>query len=99
VQTIAPAGDYLFAKPPEVLTGATQTKSGLFISASSVEVQKTLEVINVGPKVLSAKPGDTIIYKLYATTEFKLNDKTYVMLKDEDVLGVVKEVKETKETK
>lgn len=94
MQTIQPASDYLFAKPP-VQAKETITKSGLFIPTSSVELQKTLEVINIGPKVVSAKPGDTIIYKVYSTTEFKLNDEQYVMIKDEDVLGVIKEVKET----
>ena len=34
----------------------------------------------------NVKKGDKIVYKEYSTTEIKVDDKDYIILKEEDVL-------------
>ena len=46
-------------------------------------------VESVGPEVKSVKKGEKIVYKEYSTTEVKLDDKDYIILKEEDVLATL----------
>ena len=39
--------------------------------------------------LLGVKKGDKIVYKEYSTTEIKLDDKDYIILKEEDVLATL----------
>lgn len=41
------------------------------------------------PDVKSVKKGDKIIYKEFSTTEIKMDDKDYIILKEEDVLATL----------
>lgn len=41
------------------------------------------------------KIGDRVLYKGWGTTEVPMNDKKYLLVKQEDVLGVVEEIKES----
>jgi chaperonin GroES len=89
-QTVRPAAHHLFCKPDEA---ETITKSGFFISEAAAEKPKTAQVLNVGEGVKSFKNPDRIIYKPYSTTEIKLNGEDYFLISEEDVLGVLVEVK------
>jgi chaperonin GroES len=91
MQTIKPTADNIFAKPDETVK---QTKSGFLLGEGAVEQPKIAEVINIGGKVTSLKSGDRIIYKSYSTTDIKLDDQDYILMKEEDVVGVVVEVKD-----
>jgi chaperonin GroES len=46
-------------------------------------------VVAVGPDVKSLSIGDKIVYKEYSTTELKINDTEYLIVKEEDVLATV----------
>ena len=46
-------------------------------------------VESVGPDVESVKKGDKIVYKEYSTTEIKVDEKDYIILKEEDVLATM----------
>jgi chaperonin GroES len=48
------------------------------------------KVIKVGSKVKEIKAGDRIVYKSYSTTEVKVADKEYILVKEEDILATVK---------
>lgn len=37
------------------------------------------------------KPGDKVLFNKYATNEFKLNNKTYLLIKQADILAVLEE--------
>ena len=39
---------------------------------------------------VNLKVGDRIVYKSYSTTEVKVNDKEYILVKEEDILATVK---------
>lgn len=91
MQTIRPAKTQIFAKEANK---TTKTKSGILLTEDAAEKPLIAEVINVGSKVDWVQQHDQIIYKPYATTEFKLNDEEYILIDEADVLGVVAEVAE-----
>ena len=63
-----------------------KTKSGILLGEAK-EKPAYAVVESVGPEVKSVKKGDKIIYKEYSTTDIKLDNKDYVIVKEEDVLA------------
>jgi chaperonin GroES len=93
---IKPLSDYIVA---EAEAAATKTASGLYIPGNAAEKPKTAKVVAVGPgKVgddneripMTLKAGDRIVYKSYSTTDVKVGDKEYILVREEDVLATVK---------
>ena len=66
-----------------------KTASGLFLPDSSKEKPVVAEVVAVGPDAKAVKTGDKIVYKEYSTTELKINDVEYLIVKEEDILATV----------
>ena len=73
-------------------------KGGIIIPDSAKEKPQEGEVIAVGNgkmnedgKVvpLDVKAGDRILFGKYSGTEIKIDNKEYLILKEEEVLGVV----------
>lgn len=83
---IKPLADRVVATREEA---ATQTASGLYLPDNAKEKPVMAVVQAVGPDVESLKVGDKIVYKEYSTTELKINDKEYLIVKEEDVLATV----------
>ncbi|WP_163998513.1 co-chaperone GroES [Pyxidicoccus caerfyrddinensis] len=92
---IRPLQDRLIVKrvPEE-----SKTKGGLFIPDTAKEKPLEGKVIAVGNgKVLEdgkvrpmdIKAGDTILFSKYAGTEIKLDGEEHLILREEDVLGVL----------
>jgi chaperonin GroES len=67
----------------------TQTASGIYLPDASKEKPVIAIVQAVGPDVKGIKKGDKIIYKEYSTTELKVDDVEYLIVKEEDVLATV----------
>ena len=65
-----------------------QTKSGILLGEAK-EKPAYAVVESVGPEVSSVKKGDKIVYKEYSTTEVKIDDRDYIILKEEDVLATL----------
>lgn len=93
---IQPLADYVVAQAEKA---KTKTASGLYIPDSAQEKPKTAKVVAVGPgKVgddneripMELKVGDQIIYKSYSTTEVTHGGEEYILVKEDDVLAVVK---------
>lgn len=89
MKTIKPSKYQLFVKPDEK---EVKTASGFILSESAVEKPATASVINVGSEVTDYKRDDTVVYKSYAGTDIKLNGDDYMLISEEDVLGVIQEV-------
>lgn len=89
-QTIVPAGKQVFAKEKDKET----TKSGFILTEDAAEKPLAATVLEVGHDITWIAKGDTIIYKPYASTEFKLNDTDYILIHEEDILGLIKDVEE-----
>lgn len=83
---IKPLADRVVATREEA---ATQTASGLYLPDTAKEKPVLAVVQEVGPDVKNLKKGDKIVYKEYSTTEIKINDVEYLIIKEEDVLATV----------
>ena len=79
-------------------TEEDKTAGGLYIPDSAKEKPQRGEVVAAGKgrvledgKVLplEIKVGDKILFSKYAGTELKLNGEEYLMMREEDVLGIV----------
>ena len=66
----------------------TQTKSGILLGEAK-EAPAYAVVESVGPDVKTIKKGDKIVYKNYSTTDIKIEDTDYIILKEEDVLATL----------
>ena len=84
---IQPLADYVVAQPE---AAEAKTASGLYLPDSAKEKPKTSKVVAVGKEVKSVKVGDRILYISYSTTEVKLGNDEYILVKEEDVLATVK---------
>ena len=83
-----------------VEAAAKESKSagGIILPDSAQEKPLSGKVLAVGPgKTLDSgtiarpevKKGDTVLYGKYAGTEVKVGGKDYVLLRSDDVLGIV----------
>ena len=84
---IMPLGDRVVAVKEEA---KTKTASGIFLPENAKEQPIMAEVIAVGDEVKNVKNGDKIVYSEYRATDLKINNKDYLIIKLEDVLGIVK---------
>lgn len=81
--------DFLFAKGDYVIAQPSDQKSnsGLEVVDNSQE-QKYLEVVFTGDEVTRCKPGDKVLPYGQQFQAFKWDGKTYLVLKDEEIIGV-----------
>jgi chaperonin GroES len=84
---LQPLSDWVVAEQEEAVT---KTASGLYLPDKATEKPKVAKVLKVGKNVKDVKVGDRIVYKSYSTTDIKLDDTEYVLVKEEDILATVK---------
>jgi chaperonin GroES len=84
---LQPLGDYVVAVGE---AAETKTKSGLYVPESATEKPKTAKVVAVGKEAKQIKVGDRIVYKSYSTTDVKVGNDEYILVKEEDILATVK---------
>ena len=73
------------------------TKGGIILTGTAKEKPQMAEVVAVGPGgVVEGKDvtmyvnvGDKVIYSKYAGTEVKLDDKEYIVVRQNDILAIV----------
>lgn len=79
-----------------------QVKGGIIIPDSAKEKPQTGDVIAVGKGKrlengtlvpLDVKAGDTILFAKYSGSEVKIDGVEYLIMREDEVLGVVDEVK------
>ncbi|HVO27518.1 MAG TPA: co-chaperone GroES [Candidatus Margulisiibacteriota bacterium] len=82
----------------ERIEGEEKTKGGIIIPDTAKEKPQEGKVVAVGKgkvteegKVLplSVKAGDKILFGKYSGTEVKLNGNEYLIMREDDILGVV----------
>ena len=90
-----PLGDRVLVKP---LEAKEQTKGGIIIPDSAKEKPQEGEIVAVGEgkkdntgKVvpLSVKVGNKVLYGKYSGTEVVIDDQEYLIVREDDVLGIV----------
>ena len=92
---LKPLGDKLVVK---AAPNEEKTKGGLVLPDTVKEKPVEGEVVAVGPgrvndngerQPMEVKPGDRVIYSKYSGTEVKLEDETFLVIAERDVLAVV----------
>ncbi|MBS0525844.1 MAG: co-chaperone GroES [Proteobacteria bacterium] len=90
-----PLHDRLLLKP---LSAETKTKAGIIIPDTAQEKPQQGEVVAVGGgkrledgrlQPMGVKVGDKVIYGKWSGTEVKLNGVDHVILKEEDLFGIL----------
>ncbi len=90
-----PLHDRLLLKP---MSAETKTKAGIIIPDTAQEKPMQGEVVAVGKgkrledgrlQALDVKVGDKVLYGKWSGTEVKLGGVEHVILKEEDLFGVV----------
>ena len=92
---VVPLGDRILV---ERLEAEGKTKGGIVIPDTAKEKPKEGKVISVGKgKInedgktipLSVKEGDRILFSSYAGTDIKIEGEEYIIMREEDVLGII----------
>jgi len=92
---IQPLGDRVIVKP---LEQKEVKKGGIIIPETAKEKPQEGEIVAAGKGrtedgklvPMELKVGDKVLYGKYSGTEIKINDEEYLIMKEEDVLGIVK---------
>ena len=92
---LVPLGDRVVLKQVEA---EETTKSGIVLPGQAQEKPQQAEVVAVGPGgVVDGKEvkmevvvGDKVIYSKYAGTEVKMDGTEYIIVKQNDILAIVK---------
>ncbi|MEF9931007.1 MAG: co-chaperone GroES [Bacteroidales bacterium] len=87
---IKPLADRVLVEPKEA---ETKTASGLFIPDTAKEKPMEGKVLAVGPgkkdEPMELKAGDVVLYGKYAGTEINVDGKSYMIMRQSDVLAIV----------
>jgi chaperonin GroES len=83
---IKPLSDRVVAVREEA---QSKTTSGFYLPENAKEKPVIAKIVAVGAEAKTLKVGDKIVYKEYSTTDFKIDGKEYLILKEEDVLATI----------
>jgi chaperonin GroES len=92
---IKPIGDRVLVKHVEE---KEQVRGGIIIPDSAKEKPQEAEVVALGTgkrdekgavQPFEVKVGDIVLISKYGGTEVKIDDKKYVLVREDDILGVV----------
>ena len=88
---LVPLGDRVVL---EQLAAEETTASGIVLPGQAQEKPQQAKVVAVGPGTeevkMQVKKGDVVIYSKYAGTEVKLDKEEYVVVRQDDILAIVK---------
>ena len=92
---LVPLGDRVVLKQVEA---EETTKSGIVLPGQNKEKPQQAEVVAVGPGgmvdgkevTMLVAVGDKVIYSKYAGTEVELDGEEYLVVKQNDILAIVK---------
>ena len=95
INMIKPLSDRVLIKMKEK---EETTKSGIILASSAQEKPQIAEVIEVGPgkmidgkrEEMEVKKGDNVVVSKYGGTEVKYEGEDYIILREEDILAIVK---------
>jgi chaperonin GroES len=78
----------------------TVTKGGIYIPDTAKEKPIEGRIVAVGPGKMSdtgnrmplhVKEGDRVLFSKYAGSEIKIEGEEYLMMREDDILGIVEE--------
>ena len=87
---IKPLADRVVIEPA---VAEQKTASGIIIPDTAKEKPQQGKVVAVGPGTkdnpITVKVGDTVIYGKYAGTEFHLDGKDYMIMRENDIIAII----------
>ncbi len=87
---VKPLGERVLVEPQEA---EVKTASGIIIPDSAQEKPQKGKVLAAGQGTkdvqMEVKVGDVVLYGKYSGTEIKVEDKTYLIMKQSDILAVI----------
>lgn len=92
---LKPLGDRVLVKR---IDSEEKTKGGIIIPDSAKEKPLEGEVVATGPgrtfdngqmKPMSVKVADRVLFAKYAETEVKLEGHSFLLLREDDILGIL----------
>jgi chaperonin GroES len=92
---VRPLGDRVLVKP---LDAAEVKKGGIIIPDTAKEKPQEGEVVALGTGkrdedgkliAFTVKKGDKVLISKYGGTEIKIEDTTYLIMREEDILGIL----------
>ncbi len=66
-----------------------KTAGGLYVPDVAKEKPQKGTVEAVGSEVKELKVGDVVLFEKYSGAKIKLNDVEYLIIKEEDILGII----------
>ena len=93
---LQPLGDRVLV---EILEAEEVTKGGIVLPDTAKEKPQQAKVVSIGKGRISedgkvipseVKKGDIVLFGKYSGAELKVDDRNLLMLKEEDILGIVK---------
>ena len=102
---LKPLGDRVVVEPVEQ---EEMTPSGLVLPETAKEKPQKGSVLAVGPgardddgkrMALDVSVGDIVLFAKYAGTEFKLDSKKLLILKESDLLAIIETIDEPSKKK
>lgn len=91
---VVPLGDRVLLKREDALT---TTSGGIVLPDTARDKPQKGEVVAVGEGYLdkqgrrhplTVKPGDKVIFNSYAGDEFQLEEQTYLLMRESDILAI-----------
>lgn len=93
---VRPLGDKILVKRDEA---ASKTDSGIYLPETAKDKPRQGKIIAVGDGILnketgnripfSVRKGDSVIFSSYAGSEVKIDGDPYLIMTEEDILGVI----------
>ena len=88
---LTPLSDKVIVQQAEA---ETKTASGIIIPDTAQEKPQKGNVVAVGrgtkENPITVKVGDSVLYGKYAGTEFKFEGEDYLIMKESDILAIIK---------
>ena len=84
---VLPLADRVVLKP---VAAEEKTASGIILPESAKEKPEQAKVVAVGKEVKEIKEEDIVLYSKYGPTEVKVGGEELLIVKEEDILAIVK---------
>ena len=101
---VKPLGDKLIVKRAQA---QDKTDSGIYLPESAKDTPKEGEIVATGKGILNknsgeympftVKTGDRVIFSSYAGTEIKIEGDEFLIMTENDILGIIEPVAELKQ--
>lgn len=66
-----------------------KTPGGIYVPDVAKEKPQKGTVIEIGSEVKEVKVGDAVLFDKYAGSKIKIDDVEYLIIKEEEILGII----------